>query len=57
MTANTNEIVHQIKCQLCIWGKTFHITPSTPETREQLVTPRLCERSLAGDQQNLHYPR
>ena len=28
----------------------FHITPRTPETREQLVTPRLCERCLAGDQ-------
>ena len=51
MTSYTNEIVHQRKRQICIWGKTFHITPSTPETREQLVTPRLCERSLAGGQQ------
>ena len=47
MTSYTNDIVHQRKRQLCILGKTFHITPRTPETREQLVTPRLCERSLA----------
>ena len=26
MTAYTNETVYQRKRQLCIWGKTFHIT-------------------------------
>ena len=35
LTAYTNEIVHLRKRQLCISGKTFHITPRTPETREQ----------------------
>ena len=34
----------------------FHITPRTPETREQLVTLRLCEWSLAGDQQTCTTP-
>ena len=48
ITAYTNEIVHQRKRQLCILGKTFHITPQHSRNPRAVVTLRLCERSLAG---------
>ena len=61
MTAYTNEIVHQRKRQLCIWGKTFHITPRTPEACRADVSPRhgeqvwLCDQPICTVLAKKHY--
>ena len=56
MTEYTNEIVHQRKRQLCIWGKTFHITPPHSRNPRAASDTSTLRAEFGWRPINLHYP-
>ena len=57
MTEYTNEIVHQRKRQLCIWGKTFHITPPHSRNPRAASDTSTLRAEFGWRPINPHYPR